>query len=137
MYLYRTESNLVILNNSKYLDPVFSFSPSIGITDIHFFNSSKLGERYQNNIVVGDITLGNLYFFKVNSTRTGLDFGRSKSNLRDNVADGDEEFSEITFVTGFKETTDIKTGLDGLLYVLTFDLETKEGKIFRISSLNG
>ena len=69
-----SQNDLVRLPNSKYLDPAFSFAPSLGITAIEFLNSSKLGAEYQNNIFVGDITHGNLYFFKLNSTRNGLQF---------------------------------------------------------------
>ncbi len=50
-----TEDELVNFPNSKYADPVFSWLPSIGITDIEFLNSSKLGDKYANNIFVGDI----------------------------------------------------------------------------------
>ena len=50
-----TEDELVNFPNSKYADPVFSWLPSIGITDIEFLNSSKLGDKYVNNIFVGDI----------------------------------------------------------------------------------
>ena len=39
--------------------------------------SSKLGATYQNNIFVGDYTNGNLYFFKVNKDRTGIEFDNS------------------------------------------------------------
>ena len=51
----RIEDELVNFPNSKYADPVFSWLPSIGITDIEFLNSSKLGDKYANNIFVGDI----------------------------------------------------------------------------------
>ena len=49
------EDELVNIPGSKYAVPVFRWVPSIGITDIEFLNSSKLGEKYANNIFVGDI----------------------------------------------------------------------------------
>ena len=52
-----TEDELVNFPNSKYADPVFSWLPSIGITDIEFLNSAKLGDKYTNNIFVGDIVI--------------------------------------------------------------------------------
>jgi aldose sugar dehydrogenase len=50
----RIEDELVNFPGSKYTDPVFSWVPSTGITDIEFLNPSKLGEKYANNIFVGD-----------------------------------------------------------------------------------
>lgn len=128
------KNDLVTLEGARYIDPVFSFSPSLGITDIEFFNSTLLGTRYFNNIFVGDISNGNLYFFKVNSTRTGLEFDiKNQKELLDLVSNGKEELSKIIFGSGFKGITDIETGPDGLLYVLTFDRKSKgDGKIYQI-----
>ena len=61
-----TNEDLVKFSNSYYSDPVFSWNPSLGITDIEFLDSTKLGATYANNVFVGDITSGNLYFFEVN-----------------------------------------------------------------------
>jgi glucose/arabinose dehydrogenase len=128
-----SKNDLVIFPNSNYVDPAFSFYPSLGVTDIEFFNSTSLGEKYQNNVFVGDINNGNLYFFKVNSRRDGLEFEPGETELQDRVANGDKELAEIAFGTGFGGITDIKTGPDGLLYVLTFDQEDEgKGKIYRI-----
>lgn len=125
-------NELTHLPNSKYIDPAFNFSPSLGVTGIEFLNSSVLGPEYQNNIFVGDIDNGNLYFFKVNSTRNGLDL--SQPNLSDLIANGKGELSEISLGTGFGGITDIKTGPDGSLYILTFDEDKNgDGKIYRIT----
>jgi hypothetical protein len=53
-------------------DPVFSWKNPIGITDIEFLNTTRLGSEYADNVIVGDINNGNLYYFKVNSSRTGI-----------------------------------------------------------------
>lgn len=37
-----TQKDLVTLSGSYYGDPVFSWKPSLGVTDIEFFNSSIL-----------------------------------------------------------------------------------------------
>jgi aldose sugar dehydrogenase len=144
-----TESQLVNFPGSKYADPVFSWLESIGVTDIAFLNSSKLGDKYKNNIFVGDITKGNLYYFEVNENRTGLKFDNSNglqpsssssSGLLDKVADNKNEVAAVTLATGFRGITDIKTGPDGLLYILTFDEKRSshgEGKIYRISAASG
>jgi glucose/arabinose dehydrogenase len=109
------------------------------VTDIEFFNSDKLGEKYRNNIFVGDVNNGNLYFFEANQNRTGLYFGDKQSNLADLVADPvpdkdtgrlDGELAPITFGKGFAAITDVETGPDGYLYVLTHI----DGKIYRITT---
>jgi glucose/arabinose dehydrogenase len=132
-----TEDELVNFPNSKYADPVFSWFPSLGITDIEFLNSSKLGNKYANNIFVGDIgdlTDGFLYYFEVNEDRTGIKFdSNNQARLTDLVADNEEEMSVIALGTAFGGITDIETGPDGFLYILTLDRESDgKGKIFRI-----
>ena len=132
-----TEDELVNFPNSKYADPVFSWLPSIGITDIEFLNSAKLGNKYVNNIFVGDIgdlTNGYLYYFEVNEDRTGIKFdsnnSSSQTGLTDLVADNEQEMSAIALGTDFGGITDIETGQDGFLYILTLDRESDgEGKI--------
>jgi glucose/arabinose dehydrogenase len=127
-----TEEDLVRFANSHYSDPVFSWSPSLGVTDIEFLNSSKLGVQYQNNIFVGDITSGNIYFFEVNQTRTGLTFDNAEIQ-EDLIADDEDQLESITLGRGFGGITDLETGPDGFLYVLTFDQESDgDGKIYRI-----
>jgi len=131
----QTPNDLVSFSSSIYTDPVFSWRDQIGITDIEFLNSSKLGDRFANNIFVGDINNGNLYYFEVNDGRTGLKFDSNSSStgshyigLTDFVADNNDELSAIIFGTGFGRITDIETGPDGFLYILSYD----DGKIFRI-----
>src|ERR671921_1580727 len=136
----QTPNDLVSFSGSIYTDPVFSWRDQIGITDIEFLNSSKLGDRFANNIFVGDINNGNLYYFEVNEGRTGLKFDDDNINssrhhhhhyhtgLTDFVADNKDELSAIVFGTGFGRITDIETGPDGFLYILSY----QDGKIYRI-----
>jgi aldose sugar dehydrogenase len=93
------------------------------------------------------MTEEHLYYFEVNDRRTGLKFDddnnninsssnhrrRSSSNhhhtgLTDFVADNKDELSAIVFGTGFGRITDIETGPDGFLYILSY----QDGKIYRI-----
>ena len=126
------ESGLVNFEGSHYADPVFSWAESRGVTDVEFLKSSTLGDAYKDDIFVGDITGGNLFFFKLNDDRTGLSLENSPS-LTDLIANSDEESSEVTLGTGFLGITDIETGPDGYLYVLTFDEEADgQGSLYRI-----
>jgi glucose/arabinose dehydrogenase len=126
-----TEEDLVNFPGSHYADPLFSWAEPPAVTDIEFLDSSNLGDRYANNIFVGDINNGNLYFFEVNENRNAiqLDAAQQESGLSDLVVDNEEELSAITFGSGFGGITDIETGPDGFLYVLSYD----DGIIYRIS----
>jgi len=129
-----TTADLVSFNGSRYGDPVFSWYSPMGLTDIEFFDSSNFGQEYENNVFVGDINQGNLYFFKVNQERDGLEL--DSSGLSDLVADpvGDDILGEVSpAIIGERfagRITDIETGPDGNLYVLTY----LDGKIYRITS---
>ena len=144
----KTLDDLFNLPGSHYADPVFSWNKTVAPTDIEFFRSSKLGDKFENNIFVGDINRGNLYLFEVNENRDGILFNmaQQKSGLSDLVVNSEEELSSITFGSGFGGITDIETGPDGYLYVLsyykeiespTFDLrKNNNGTIYKISSNN-
>jgi aldose sugar dehydrogenase len=126
-----TEEDLVNFPGSHYADPLFSWAEPPAVTDIEFLDSSNLGDRYANNIFVGDINNGNLYFFGINENRNAiqLDAAQQESGLSDLMVDNEEELSAITFGSGFGGITDIETGTDGFLYVLSYD----DGIIYRIS----
>jgi aldose sugar dehydrogenase len=127
-----SESSLVNFPGSQYADPVFSWSESRGVTDIEFFNSTALGPSYENGIFVGDITSGTLFYFEPNTDRTGIALA-SDPLLSDLIANNDEEISSVTFGTGFTGITDIETGPDGNLYILTFDRGAEGlGSLYRI-----
>jgi aldose sugar dehydrogenase len=124
------EEELMIFEGSKYADPVFSWEESVGVTDLEFLNSTALGPKYAYNLFVGDINNGNLYYFELNDNRKGIKFDANEleEDLTDQVADDDKELSHIVFGSGFEEgITDIESGPDGFLYVLTFN-----GSIYRI-----
>jgi glucose/arabinose dehydrogenase len=116
-----SENELVnFLGSSSYADPVFSWGRAVGVTDIEFYDSDKLGNDYTNNIFVGDANNGDLYFFEVNEDRSGLQF--EQPSLDDDlVASNDRERAAVIFGSGFPSSiTDVETGPDGYLYVLTF-----------------
>jgi glucose/arabinose dehydrogenase len=115
------DKDLVNFEGSSYYDPVFSWGRTVGVTDIEFYESERLGEQYTNNIFVADANNGDLYFFKLNEERSGLQFESSRI-ADDLVASNERERTAVAFGTGFPSSiTDIETGPDGYLYVLTFD----------------
>ena len=122
-----TAEDLVLFQGSRYADPVFSWLRSEGVTDMEIFNSTSLGEEYAYNMFVGDINNGNLYFFTINGNRSGLDLG-GIPGLEDFVANNSEELNAVILGRGFSGgITDIQTGPDGYLYILTFS-----GDLYRV-----
>jgi glucose/arabinose dehydrogenase len=122
-----TAEDLVLFQGSHYADPVFSWLRSEGVTDMEIFNSTSLGEEYAYNMFVGDINNGNLYFFTINGNRSGLDLG-GIPGLEDFVANNSEELNAVILGRGFSGgITDIQTGPDGYLYILTFS-----GDLYRV-----
>jgi glucose/arabinose dehydrogenase len=125
------ENDLVnFLGSSSYANPVFTWRGPVGVTDIEFYDSDKLGDNYTNNIFVGDFNNGHLYSFEVNETRSGIKFEDPRLS-DDLVASNDRQRAAVICGTGFTSSiTDIETGPDGYLYLLTFD--PIKGAIFRI-----
>ena len=129
-----TINDLVSFQGSNYADPVLSWEQSRGITDLEFLKSDKLGKKYENNIFVGDITRGNLFFLAVNENRTGLQFENNSDIAKDLIATNEDEINSITLGSGFKGITDIETGPDGNLYILTYSrADGGLGALYRIS----
>jgi glucose/arabinose dehydrogenase len=104
----------------SYADPVFSWERTVGVTDIEFYDSDMLGDDYTNNIFVADANNGDLYFFEVNEDRSGLQF--ENSGIEDDlVASNEDERTAVAFATDFPSSiTDIETGPDGYMYILTY-----------------
>ena len=110
-------SNLISLEGSRYSDPEFTWNVPIGVTAIEFINSEKYGTEYQNDVLVGDSINGNLYHFELNDDRDALVF--SNSLLEDLIADVPMEVESNVLGKNFGIITDIKTGPDGYLYLVS------------------
>jgi aldose sugar dehydrogenase len=111
--------------NGKYRSPEFTWLQTDGPTALKFLNSDKLGKQYENSMFVGDVNTGNLFNFKLDQERTGLDLS---GPLSDKVANTQDELQDNIFGSGFGVITDIQVGPDdGYLYVLTYS-----GTIYRI-----
>ncbi len=112
--------------NGKYRSPEFTWLNTTGPTALKFLNSDKLGKQYENSMFVGDVNTGNLFNFKLDQERTGLDL---TGLLSDKVANTPDELQDNNvFGSGFGVITDIQVGPDdGYLYVLTYS-----GNMYRI-----
>ncbi len=126
-----TPEDLVYFGKGSYSEPKFSWVTPIGVTALEFLNSDKLGTQYQNNMFVGDINNGLLYRFILNEARNdlSLDSGyvENTAPLVDREVNDPKENQPIVFGQGFGGITDLQTGPDGYLYVLSYT-----GSLFRI-----
>jgi aldose sugar dehydrogenase len=111
-----------------YRTPEFTWLPTIGPTALKFLDSARLGSQYQNDMFVGDVNTGNLYYFKLNQNRDGLVLNGA---VADKVANSLDELNSVIFGKGFGTITDLQVGPDGYLYVLTVG-----GTIYRIVPLH-
>lgn len=122
------ESYFVDFNGrGKYSAPEFTWNQTVGPTAIEFLNSTVYGDKYKNDLFVGDLNNGNLYHFDLGENRTSL---KLVGPLEDKVADNNTELSQIIFGVGFGKITDMELGPDGYLYILSFDNNTV--RIFKI-----
>jgi aldose sugar dehydrogenase len=119
-------TDLVMFNEeSHYSNPEFTWTESVNPTALEFLNSIELGQQYENNIFVGDTSNGTIYRFQLNENRSAFVL---EGALDDTVANTPEEAENAIFGTGFGGITDIKTGPDGYLYILSF----VDGTLFRV-----
>ena len=125
--IFHSPDNLVDFGgNGKYRSPEFTWLNTTGPTALKFLDSDKLGKQYENSMFVGDVNTGNLFNFKLDQERIGLDL---TGLLSDKVANTPDELQDNNvFGSGFGVITDIQVGPDdGYLYVLTYG-----GTIYRI-----
>jgi aldose sugar dehydrogenase len=113
----------------KYRSPEFTWNQTVGPTAIKFLSTEKLGNQYENDMLVANVNNGRIYHFKLNDDRSALLLNAS---LIDKVANNEKELDSVIFAKGFGVITDLKLGYDGYLYVVVFN----EGKIYRISPLS-
>jgi aldose sugar dehydrogenase len=111
-------SNLVSFNETgRYSEPELSwYQPSPGLTSLIFLNSTKLGSKYSNDMLIADFHNGNIYNFKLNSNRTSLILSPP---IADKVVNAKNETQSAIFANGFGAIMDMEIGPDGYLYVLS------------------
>jgi glucose/arabinose dehydrogenase len=112
-----------------YQDPEFTWVDTVGPSKILFFDSDKLGDQYENDMLVADVHFGRIYNFNLNENRTDLVL---EGPIADKVAETDAEVEELIFGSEFGAITDLEIGPDGYLYVLSFG----QGAIYRIHPIS-
>jgi glucose/arabinose dehydrogenase len=108
-----------------YHDPEFSWEKVVAPAGLGFAEFKET-DSYYNSLFVGDCNNGHLYKFELNQNRDGLEF--TSPDLQDKVANKNDSMEEIIIGTGFKCITDMETGPDGFLYLMSHGERT----IYRI-----
>jgi Glucose / Sorbosone dehydrogenase len=129
-------SRLFELPGSHYSDPEFSWKFAVPPAAIGFLGSRALGPQYQNDLFAGaatPLTEGG-YLFRFNLTgnrrKIGVDDPRLEDRVADNNAKNDITESEsLLFGRDFGVTTDIETGPNGNLYIVSIS----GGAVYQIS----
>jgi len=120
---------------SRYSDPEFSWKFEVAPAGLGFISSRALGPQYQGDMIVGaarDFLQGETLFrFNLtgNRRKIGVDDPRLDDRVADNLFKFDITESEsLLFGTGFGVGTDIHTGPNGNLFVVSLS----NGAIYEI-----
>lgn len=121
---------------SHYSDPEFSWKYEVAPAGLGFIEGRALGPQYRGDLVVGaardTLFSGQLFRFQLtgNRRKIGVDDPRLEDRVADNNAKYDVTESEsLVFGTGFGVGTDIQTGPNGNLYVVSLT----HGSVYEIS----
>jgi aldose sugar dehydrogenase len=128
-------SRLFALPGSRYSDPEFSWKFAVPPGGIGFLASRALGPQYARDLFVGAATPltrgGHLFRFSLtgNRRRIAVDDPRLEDRVADNIAKNDITESEsLLFGSGFGVGTDIETGPNGNLFVVSLS----QGVVYEI-----
>jgi aldose sugar dehydrogenase len=128
-------SRMFRLPGSTYRDPEFSWKFAVAPAGLGFLEGDALGEQYEGDLFVGaartTLAGGYLFRFKLHHNRKEFDLvdNRLKDGVADNIAKFDITESEsLLFGQNFGIGTDIHTGPDGQLYVVS----NTKGSIFAV-----
>ena len=123
---------------SHYRDPEFSWKQVVPPAGLGFVDGNGLGEQYAGDLIVGSAVAratnpGHLYRFELNGGRNKFEFedNRLKYTVADNLVRDDftTEGESILWGLNFGVVTDIHTGADGNLYLVS----PSGGSILKIS----
>ncbi len=112
----------------RYSSPEFMWRFVVAPTDLEFYNSDKLGEKYRNDLFVADYNYGNKYNLDLHENRTSL---MLSVNLEDKIADTPREFEPLIFTHGFGPISSLEESPDGYLHFAVY-LGGGQGSVFNI-----
>ena len=124
-------SRLFMLPGARYNDPEFSWKYAVAPGGIGFVKGRGLGPQYEGDLFVGaariaGVTgpLANGYLLHFNLTGNRRKIAVDDPRLEDRVADNSNKFDiteseSLLFGTGFGVATDVQTGPNGNLYVVS------------------
>jgi glucose/arabinose dehydrogenase len=128
-------SRLFMLPGAFFSDPEMSWKFEVGPGGIGFLDSNDLGREYESDLFMGGSRnfLDGGHLFRFDLTRDRRDVDTDDPRLDDDVADNvgkweGTESDEFEFGRNFGIGTDIQTGPDGDLYVVSNSL----GSVFEI-----
>jgi aldose sugar dehydrogenase len=123
-------SRLHVLSGSQYSDPEFSWKFAVPPAGIGFLSSRALGPQYRNDLFAGAATPATFggYLFRFNLTGNRRKIAVDDPRLEDRVADNNAkhditESESLVFGTNFGVGTDIETGPNGNLFVVSLTHE--------------
>lgn len=126
---------MVMLPGAHYSDPDFSWKFEVAPAGLGFIRGSALGPQYDGDMILGAArtTLQGGHLFHFNLTGNRRKIAVDDPRLEDRVADNLDKFDiteseSLLFGTNFGIGTDIKTGPNGNLFVVSLS----NGAIYEI-----
>jgi glucose/arabinose dehydrogenase len=121
-------SRLLMLPGAHYSDPEFSWRYAVAPGGMGFLGGRALGPQYEGDLFVGAsrTTLAGGYLFHFNLTGNRRKIAVDDPRLEDRVADNNAKFDvteseSLLFGQNFGVGTDVQTGPNGNLYVVSLD----------------
>jgi glucose/arabinose dehydrogenase len=119
-------ARLFMLPGATYSDPQFSWKWEVAPGGMNFLRGRALGPQFEDDLFMGAATpnLAGGYLFHFNLTgnrrNVGFDDPRLEDRVADNLAKHDITESESLLIgRDFGVTTDVETGPNGNLYVVS------------------
>ena len=120
---------------SSYSDPELSWRYAVSPNGVGFLDSAALGAEYARDMFVGAATptLDGGYLFRLKLSTDRREIASTDPRLTDKVVDNSAKYNvteseTLRFGTNFGVGTDIQTGPDGNLYVVSLS----RGAIYRV-----
>jgi glucose/arabinose dehydrogenase len=133
------QARMVMLPGAHYSDPEFSWKFEVAPAGLGFISGRALGPQYDGDLVLGaartTLLGGHLFRFNLtgNRRKIAVDDPRLEDRVADNLTKFDITESEsLLFGTNFGIGTDIKTGPNGNLFVVSLS----NGAVYEIFRRN-